>query len=972
MDAPLRTLVIAPSPVEAGEVTRALLSAGIAVGARRIESSTELRGVLAEPERDWDLVLCAPGGDVEAATVVELVRQADREVPVVLLSDEPDGRSDAAHGVLALATDRPGAEIASAIHRELDLAETRRAARQATAALHLRDHALASAGNGIVIGDAAQFGFPIVYVNPAWERMTGWEARQILGQSSAILQGPETDPAAVEEISRALREGRECQVTLLNYRRDGRPFWNDLTLTPVHDHQRRVTHVVGVLDDVTARVDAQQHLEAVRADNERLLEGLAEAETRYRELVEQIPAVTYVAEFDEVGTMRYVSPQIESLLGRRPEEFVADPGLWTAVIHPDDRRRVVEETARVFREGLEFDCEFRMIAADGRELHVWERDTIVRDDDGRPAFTQGVLLDITSLRKAETALREERDRAQTYLDVAGTLIVVLDPEERVVLLNRAGHELLGYGDGELIGRNWYDVCVPAAEREQRRAAFAAMIRGELEPDAESNENEVLTRDGQVRLVTWHNTLLRGEDGSVTATLSSGIDVTERRRAEEQIAHLAFHDTLTGLPNRALLHEHLELALARAQRSEDSVALLYLDLDDFKLVNDSFGHAAGDELLHQVAARLGRRRRASDLLARHGGDEFLLLIADIERDPVHVATAAAEGLLSAVSEPFVLGGAEFHLGASIGISVYPHDAPDADTLLRHADQAMYQAKSAGRGHVRPYSAADDAQPIERLSMTSRLRRAIAQDEFILHWQPILSPADGALHALEALVRWEDPQRGRVPPLEFIPIAEETGIIDRVGEWVAEAICRQRLAWQAEGLDPIVTLNASPRELRRPDFAERLLERVARHGLDPSRMIVEITETAAMREQARIEPLLGQLAAGGIRVAIDDFGAGYSSLSRLRELPVHMLKVERQFLTDVPEREDASAVVTAILDLGAALGMDVVVEGIETEAQRAFLVERGCRLAQGFLLGRPAPAEELAPLLRNEPAPAQARS
>ncbi|MCW3048122.1 MAG: hypothetical protein JWO74_2406 [Solirubrobacterales bacterium] len=967
MDAPLRTLVIASTPADAGEVTRALISAGIPVGSRRIETTDDLARVLSEADVEWDLILCAPGGGLDERDVVARVRSADREVPVVVFSRDPAGLTDAATGVLALSPDQPAEEIGVGVRRELDLADTRRAARQATAALHLRDHALASAGNGIVIGDASQHGFPIVYVNPAWERLTGWEARQILGQSCAILQGPDTDPDVVAQISEALREGRGCQVTIRNYRRDGRPFWNDLTLSPVRDDAGAITHVVGVVDDATERVEARDRLRAVRADNERLLEGLAEAETRYRELVEQIPAVTYVADFDELGTMRYVSPQIEALLGHPAAAFVEDPHLWTRVVHPGDRDRVVAETARVFREQVEFDCEFRMISADGRELYVWERDNIVRDEAGVPQFTQGVLLDITSLRTAESALRDERDRAQTYLDVAGTLIVVLDPEARVVLLNRTGHELLGYRDGDLVGRDWFETCIPAEEREEVRDAFTRLMRGELTAAVEAVENRVLTRNGTTRTIAWHNTLLQGDGGAVNATLSSGVDVTDRRRAEEQVVHLAYHDSLTDLPNRALLQEHLELALARARRNEQSVALLYLDLDDFKLVNDSFGHAAGDELLHQLATRLRRRRRASDLLARHGGDEFLLLIADIERDPSHVAVAAAEGLLSAVSEPFELRGAEFHLGASIGISIYPADASDADTLLRHADQAMYQAKSAGRAGVRHYVAADEAKPIERLSMTTRLRRAIVDDEFVLHWQPIMSPVDGSLYALEALIRWEDPQRGRIPPVEFIGVAEETGLIDRLGEWVAEAVCRQRLAWQADGLDPVVTLNVSPRELRRPDFAERLLERIARHGLDPSRMIAEITETAAMSQSVRTEPLMGELAAGGIRVAIDDFGAGYSSLSRLRELPVHILKVERQFLAEVPEREDASAVITAILDLGTALGMDVVVEGIETEEQRSFLVERGCRLAQGFLLARPVPAGELRPLLEGARAP-----
>jgi diguanylate cyclase (GGDEF)-like protein len=338
---------------------------------------------------------------------------------------------------------------------------------------------------------------------------------------------------------------------------------------------------------------------------------------------------------------------------------------------------------------------------------------------------------------------------------------------------------------------------------------------------------------------WHNTVLRDEDGEVTATLSSGLDITERRRADDRIADLAYHDGLTGLPNRALLGMHLELAIARARRADRSVALVYLDLDDFKLVNDSFGHATGDDLLREVCSRLEARRRASDLLARQGGDEFLLLIADVDGDAYAVARAAAEGLLGTLAEPFSVQGSEFHLRASVGISVFPRDADDAETLLRHADAAMYQAKTAGRGGVRTWSGEED-HPFERLSLTTRLRRALDRDELVLHWQPIVAPATGMLEGLEALVRWEDPDRGLVPPGDFLSVAEETGLIDPLGRWVLEEVCRQRLAWRSEGMDPMLSFNVSPHELRRGDFAADVLDCLRRHALEPEGLVVEITE------------------------------------------------------------------------------------------------------------------------------------
>jgi diguanylate cyclase (GGDEF)-like protein len=472
---------------------------------------------------------------------------------------------------------------------------------------------------------------------------------------------------------------------------------------------------------------------------------------------------------------------------------------------------------------------------------------------------------------------------------------------------------------------------------------------------------VLTRDGERRVVAWRHVTMRDAEGRATTTVSSGVDLTERRAAEEQIAYLAYHDSLTGLPNRALLQEHLELALARARRSGQAVALLYLDLDGFKLVNDSLGHPAGDELLVHVTMRLKERRRGMDLLARQGGDEFLLLLADLTREEAEAtARRVADSLLRALTKPFTISGAEFHIGASIGISLYPRDAADADELLRHADASMYEAKAAGRNGVTVYTG-DPHEPLERLSMTSRLRKALARNELILHWQPIVDPADGTLHKLEALIRWQDPFRGLVMPDDFIAFAEETGFIDRIGDWVLRRVCDQVLAWERDGFAvPRVSVNVSPRQLRRPDFGARLLGAVAEHGL-AGRLTVEITESAAMAEPGRTDPVLAELAGAGVEIAVDDFGAGYSSLSRLRAMPVHVLKIDRTFLQGVPDDPGATAIVTAIIELALALGMEAVAEGVEDEAQRAFLVQRGCPLAQGHLLGHPAPAREIERLL-----------
>jgi diguanylate cyclase (GGDEF)-like protein/PAS domain S-box-containing protein len=572
----------------------------------------------------------------------------------------------------------------------------------------------------------------------------------------------------------------------------------------------------------------------------------------------------------------------------------------------------------------------------------------------------GIVLtfaDVTATITTQRTLREERDRAQRYLEVASTLVVVLDQRGHVELINRQGCELLGFEEDDLRGRDWFDTVVPAADRLDARRAFARLVSG-VEPPRDSLETFVRTKDGDDRKIAWRNSALHNEDGEIIAVLRSGEDVTERRRAEAQVAYLAYHDALTGLPNRTQLEEQLRTDLVRARRAGEAVALLYFDLDNFKLVNDSLGHAAGDEVLRETARRVSELVRGGDVLARQGGDEFLLLMHCAGAETAGAAAQlAAERIASALERPYEISDAEFHIGASIGVALFPEHADDAENLLKHADSAMYQAKRTGSGSVAVYQQ-EEGDARARLSLTSRLRRAIGDGELRLHYQPIVSLADARLVGAEALVRWEDPDQGLVPPGDFIPIAEETGLIDAIGDWVIEELCQQALRWAAAGHRPRLSFNLSPRQLRRTDLVSSIAECIAAHGLRPQQFCAELTETAVMSDAHRHRSLLDELHEAGLTIAIDDFGAGHSSLARLRDLPVQVLKVDRAFLDKVPDDRGSAAIVAAILALAEALDMTTIVEGIETDQQLAFLRDHRCPYGQGYLLGRPIPANQLA--------------
>jgi diguanylate cyclase (GGDEF)-like protein/PAS domain S-box-containing protein len=666
----------------------------------------------------------------------------------------------------------------------------------------------------------------------------------------------------------------------------------------------------------------------------------------YRALLEQTPAIAYVADPAERHAFRYISPQVEATLGYPAEQWLAAPGFWAERVHPDDRDQVLDEAEAAVAEERGVDLEYRMLRSDGQPVWMRERTTVLRGADGRPESVHGVFVEITRDKEAEA-------REAAILEAALDAIVTIDANGRMVEFNPAAERMFGYARDEAVGREMGELIVPPHLRSAHRGGLARAARGRPRRLGERLALTAMRSDGSefpaeltiTRLPLPGRTMFTGHIR----------DITDRVQTEQALRDRAYHDPLTGLANRAQVEERLGGALERARANGIAVVLLYVDLDRFKLVNDSFGHAVGDEILTLAGRRMERALRVDDLLARHGGDEFLILIADVEGDAKRVADAVARKVVHALSEPFTISGLEFQIEATVGISIFPDDAGSGDALLRHADAAMYAGK--GKGPVALYTP-ETEDPRGRLSLTRRLRQALEGGELELHYQPVVSLSGGPPMGAEALLRWRHPERGLVAPGEFIRVAEESGLIVPIGDWVIDAVCRQARAWRDEGRELALSFNVSLRQLRTKRLAGVVADRVAAYGLDPASLVAEITESATMHEPEGVQRVLAELHDLGVRLAIDDFGSGFSSLGRLEQMPVDILKIDRSFLTRLGGDGRGRAILGTIVQLADALGLDAVGEGIETEAQRELLLELGCRYGQGYLFGRPVPAAELA--------------
>jgi diguanylate cyclase (GGDEF)-like protein/PAS domain S-box-containing protein len=709
--------------------------------------------------------------------------------------------------------------------------------------------------------------------------------------------------------------------------------------------------VVGVMAMFARQALGEDAIEALASvadalaqgiERKRAEEALKESERRYRSVVDNIKEVIF--QTDARGLWTFLNPAWQEITGFSVKESVGTNFL--NYIHPDDRQRNLE----LFRPLVEREkdhCrhEIRYLTKDGgcRWIEVWARLTL--SDDGTIIGTSGTLNDITERKRAEEALEESERYLRTVVGNVPVVLFALDREGVFTLSEGKGLQALGLRPGELIGRSVFELYreVPQIAENVRRTLGGEEVVATVEV-------------GEGVFETFYSPLLDEDGEEVVGVIGVAADVTERQALEGRLRHQAYHDTLTGLPNRRLFVDRLGQALRRTRRRQGRMAaVLFVDLDGFKVVNDSLGHEAGDRLLVAVAECLRGCVRPEDTLARFGGDEFAVLVEDVEgpEDAARVTRRLMEGL----REPFVVDGKELFVGASVGVALGSARTKSPEDLLRDADTAMYRAKEEGTG-CRVFDPAMYERVLDRLGLENDIRRAVRAEEFVVHYQPIVSLIDGEVRRVEALVRWKHPKRGLLDPAEFMPLAEETGLIVPVGEGVLEEACRQGQQWrekQPEIPPLMISVNLSARQLGHPDLAKSVEGILRETGFEARLLSLDVTETVYIKALEGNTAALDRLKRLGVSISIDDFGVGYSSLAYLKRLPADVLKIDRSFVTGIGEDVEDTAIVGMIVDLAHALGMEVVAEGVESADQAEQLQEMGCDMGQGFFFSEALPPE-----------------
>ena len=773
------------------------------------------------------------------------------------------------------------------------------------------------------------------FFNRAWLDFTGRSLQQEQGEGWAEGVHPE-DLARCQQIYHDAFQARQPFAIEFRHRRhDGAFRWVIGHGAPFRDMDDNFAGYIGSTMDITERRQAELELRQLS------------------QAVDQSANSILITDIE--GTIEYVNPYFSAVTGYTRNEVIGrKPSLWKSQHTPPDEYRALWQT---ILSGQTWHGEMLNLKKDGTPF--WEAATIspVKNERGEITNFVGIKQDITDRKQAEEQLRLWGRAIEASVN-AITITDATLPDQPYVYVNPAFEHMTGYSAAEARGQNGRFLQGGDSDQpdlEQIRLALREQREGKA----------VLRNYRKDGSMFWNELIVapvKGEGGRVTHYIGIQNDITERKQYEEQLAYQASHDALTRLPNRNLAQDRLAQGIIFAQRNQRLLALMFIDLDNFKFINDSLGHETGDQLLQIVASRLGDSIRAGDTVARLGGDEFLVILTDVGRE--EDISQVAHKILTTVAEQVSVGKHDLLVTCSIGVSIYPRDGENPQTLLKNADAAMYRAKEQGRNGIQYYTAEMNTRAFQRLMLENGLRSALESQEFELHYQPQVSLHSGKIVGMEALLRWHHPELGMISPASFIPLAEDTGLIVPIGEWVLHTACRQIKAWQDAGLPPLrVAVNLSARQLRQniPALVGKALTET---GLKPEYLELEITESVAMQHAEASVQTFVTLREMGVRLSIDDFGTGYSSLSYLKRFPINKLKLDQSFVRDIISDPDDAAISETIIALAHSLKLEVIAEGVETESQLNFLQRRDCDAIQGYYFSRPIPAAEVERMLREE--------
>lgn len=682
-------------------------------------------------------------------------------------------------------------------------------------------------------------------------------------------------------------------------------------------------------------------------------------------LIDNLNGMVYCCLYDAEWTLVFIAGGCKELTGYESAALLLNREIsLEAVTHPEDRAWVRQVIDAAVLAHEPFVAEYRIINADGEICWVSERGCPVYNDQDEIEAIEGFLQNITPRKLSEIAAHNAEERYRSIFENAIEGIYQTSPDGHYLNFNPALANIYGYESALDLVRSISDINRQLYAQAGKRDEFVALMSAHGR--VINFEAEVHRKDGEIIWISENAREVRDSNGVLMFYEGTVEDITARKHHEQEIEYQATHDALTGLPNRTLLTDRLQQYLGIADRYSNKVAVAFIDLDQFKLINDSMGHLAGDELLKIMATRLEDCVRESDTVVRLGGDEFVLLLTGLNQ--IEDISDSMQRVLSAVAEPCAIEGRDFVVSCSIGISIYPDDGRDTTTLLRYADSAMYKSKQSGRNNYQFYTDELNQRLMERLDMEYRLRQALEGEEFLLHYQPKLDFASGKICGAEALIRWQPRDGNMISPASFIPIAEENGFIEDIGRWVLRTACRQAVELNRQLARKLaIAVNVSPRQFRQAGLVTMVRTALEESGLDPACLELEITESSLVHDTGSFIKTLYELKALGVKLAIDDFGTGYSSMAYLKDFPVDRLKIDQVFVSHLETEPKNIAILKAIIALGHSFGMKVIAEGVETAYQQAFLHGIGCNELQGFYFSKPIPMNAFLALLAEDRVP-----